>query len=89
MVTNWTQDLSTRNQATMDNLFGIDNDITEFLGDNELIYNSTVDLKDRNKFVRLIYYTMFDRKTLSRRIGDICYKNKVLWAIYSKLKYKK
>lgn len=89
MVTNWTQDLSIRNQATMDNLFGIDNDITEFLGDNELIYNSTVDLKDRNKFVRLIYYTMFDRKTLSRRIGDICYKNKVLWAIYSKLKYKK
>ncbi len=89
MVTNWTQDLSTRNQATMDNLFGIDNDISEFLGENELVYNSTVDLKNRNKIVRLIYYTFFDRKTLSRRIGDICYKNKVLWAIYKKIKYKK
>ena len=89
MVTNWTQDLSTRNQATMDNLFNIDNDISEFLGENELVYNSTVDLKDRNKFVRLIYYVFFDRKTLSRRIGDICYKNKVLWAIYKKIKYRK
>lgn len=89
MVKNWTQDLSTRNQATMDNLYGIDNDISEFLGENELVYNSTVDLKDRNKFVRLIYYSLFDRKTLSRRIGDICYKNKALWAIYKKVKYKK
>ena len=89
MVKNWTQDLSVRNQATMENLFNIDNDVSEFLGENELVYNSTVDLKDRNKFVRLIYYTMFDRKTLSRRIGDICYKNKVLWAIYKRIKYKK
>lgn len=89
MVKNWTQDLSTRNQATMENLFNIDNDISEFLGENELVYNSTVDLKDRNKFVRLIYYTIFDRKTLSRRIGDICYKNKALWAIYKRIKYKK
>ena len=54
-----------------------------------MVYNSTVDLKDRNKFVRLIYYVFFDRKTLSRRIGDICYKNKVLWAIYKKTKYRK
>ncbi len=89
MVTNWTQDLSIRNQATMDNLFGIDNDISEFLGENELIYNSTVDLKDRNKLVRLIYYILFDKKTLSRRIGDVCYKHKALWAIYQKIKYKK
>ncbi len=89
MVTNWTQDLSTRNQATMDNLFGIDNDISEFLGENELVYNSTVDLKDRNKLVRLIYYILFDKKTLSRRIGDVCYKHKALWAIYQKIKYKK
>lgn len=89
MVTNWTQDLSIRNQATMDNLFGIDNDISEFLGENELVYNSTVDLKDRNKLVRLIYYILFDKKTLSRRIGDICYKHKALWAIYQKIKYKK
>ena len=89
MVKNWTQDLSTRNQATMDNLFNIDNDISEFLGENELVYNSTVDLKDRNKFIRLIYYALFDKKTLQRRIGDICYKNRVLWAIYKAIKYKK
>ena len=89
MVTNWTKDLSLRNQATMDNLFNIDNDISEFLGENELVYNSTVDLKDRNKFIRLIYYTLFDKKTLQRRIGDICYKNKILWAIYKTIKYRK
>ncbi len=86
MVKNWTQDVSIRNQATLDKLLNIDNDVTEFLGDNELVYNSTVDLKNRSKFVRLIYYFVFDRKTLSRRIGEVCYKNKILRKIYNAVK---
>ncbi len=87
MVYSWTKDLSYHNQATMDVLYSIDNDIPIFNRQDELIYNSNVDLTNRNKFVRLIYYMLFDKDTFKRRIGNVCYKNKLLWKIYRKINH--
>lgn len=87
MVYSWTKDLSYHNQATMDVLYSIDNDIPIFNRQDELVYNSNVDLTNRNKFVRLIYYMLFDKATLNRRIGNVCYKNKLLWKIYKKINH--
>ena len=87
MVYSWTKDLSYHNQATMDVLYSIDNDIPIFNRQDELVYNSNVDLTNRNKFVRLIYYMLFDKATLNRRIGNVCYKNKFLWKIYKKINH--
>ena len=71
----------------MDVLYSIDNDIPIFNRQDELVYNSNVDLTNRNKFVRLIYYMLFDKATLNRRIGNVCYKNKFLWKIYKKINH--
>lgn len=55
-------------------LFNIDEYIENYVEDTDLMYNAKIDLKDRNKFVRLIYYILFDKNTLKRRITEI--KNK-------------
>jgi len=58
----------------LDELFGSRNIKigTQKLGD--LNYDPIVDLNKKNKFLRLIYYVLFDRQTLKRRIGEITYK---------------
>ena len=56
------------------NIFNIDEYIENYVEDTDLMYNAKIDLKDRNKFVRLIYYILFDKNTLKRRITEI--KNK-------------
>ena len=48
--------------------------LKQFNPTNKLIYNSNVDISKRNKLVRLIFYSLYDRETLKRRIGEITYK---------------
>lgn len=61
-------------EETIKKLFNIDEYIENYVEDTDLMYNAKIDLKDRNKFVRLIYYILFDKNTLKRRITEI--KNK-------------
>lgn len=69
MVDDMQNELNYKNQKTLDNLFS---PIVSFDGD--LRYNPIVDLNGRNKFVRLIYYFLFDRSTIKRRIKEILRK---------------
>lgn len=74
MVKNWTDDLRMKNQYEMNTLFDIESGVMEYTEKRELMYNSRVDLSQRNKIVRLIYYALFDRQTLKRRLSEITYK---------------
>ncbi len=61
MIDDMQEDLDAKNQKTMEKL----------LINGKLNYNPVVDLNDKNKFIRLIYYALFDRSTIKRRIKEI------------------
>lgn len=69
----WMKEREYRNQRNMDYLTnkhqGVINGPSGYLN-----YNNVVNLEKRNKLVRLLYYTMFDRPTLKRRIKEILKK---------------
>lgn len=74
MIDDMQEDLDSKNQHTLEELYERKNIRvgSQKLGD--LNYNPIVDLNERNKFIRLIYYILFDGKTIKRRIGEITYK---------------
>lgn len=74
MIYDMKQELDSKNQHTLEELYERKNIRvgSQKLGD--LNYNPIVDLNERNKFIRIIYYILFDRKTLKRRIGEVTYK---------------
>ena len=70
MIDSMQEDLNHKNQRTINDLY---NNVTIWNKSQKvgkLDYNPTVDLNGRNKFVRLLYYVLFDRTTLKRRIRD-------------------
>ena len=69
----WSKECMLHNQHNVDQLLmgniGADTNCNVQLGN--------VDLSNRNKLVRLIYYTFFDRITLKRRVNEILYNHKI------------
>lgn len=74
MIDDMQEDLDSKNQSSLEALFEKKNINFKEFSTGGLNYNIAVDLSGRNKFIRLIYYILFDRKTLKRRIGEITYR---------------
>ena len=70
MIDSMQEDLNHKNQRTINDLYNNATIWNKSQKVGELDYNPTVDLNGRNKFVRLLYYVLFDRTTLKRRIRD-------------------
>lgn len=70
MIDSMQEDLNHKNQRTINDLYNNATIWNKSQKVGELDYNPTVDLNGRNKFVRLLYYALFDRTTLKRRIRD-------------------
>lgn len=68
MINDMEMEAKGKNQKSLDELLLDKNN--EINNENKLDYN-VVRLSDHNKVVRLMYYTLFDRATLKRRIKDI------------------
>ncbi len=66
MIEDMQEDLNAKNQRTIDEMLS---PIASLGG--RLKYNPIVDLNNRNKIVRLIYYILFDKNTVKRRIKEI------------------
>ena len=67
MIDDMLEDLNSKNQSDLRTLFGTNRN------SGKLNYSSNVDLNGVNKFKRLLYYSLFDKKTLKRRVHDISY----------------
>lgn len=74
MIDDMQQELNNKNQLSLEELFERRNIKVGVQKLGELNYDPIVDLNKRNKFIRIIYYTLFDRQTLKRRLGEITYK---------------
>lgn len=72
MINDMQDDLDSKNQYNLEELCFKSNDTKHSTG--VLRYNATVDLTNRSKFSRFLFYLLFDRKTFKRRIGEITYK---------------
>lgn len=72
----WNNELGLHNQRNIDEV------LNGVMACNQI---NTIDLSERSKFVRLIYYTFFDRVTLKRRVNEILYKHKFLRKIARKV----
>ena len=60
--------------------------LDQLLSNYNITYNfRKVDLSNRNKLVRLIYYLFFDRVTLKRRVNEILYNHRNLKRIARKI----
>lgn len=70
MIDSMQEDLNHKNQRTINDLYNNATIWNKSQKVGKLDYNPTVDLNGRNKFVRLMYYVLFDRTTLKRRIRD-------------------
>lgn len=70
MIDSMQEDLNHKNQRTINDLYNNATIWNKSQKVGKLDYNPTVDLNGRNKFVRLMYYALFDRTTLKRRIRD-------------------
>lgn len=68
MTEDWIKERKARNQHSMNYLL---NDEKTKKKRGDLDYNNVVDLENRNKFIRLLYYAIYDTKTLKRRIKEI------------------
>ena len=71
MIDDMQIDLNSKNQNSLEGIFNGGNINIEGHKMGELHYNPVVDLNKRNKLVRLIYYALFDRNTIKRRIREI------------------
>lgn len=70
MIDSMQEDLNHKNQRTINDLYNNATIWNKSQKVGKLDYNPTVDLNGRNKFIRLLYYALFDRTTLKRRIRD-------------------
>lgn len=71
MIDDMQEDLNSKNQNSLEGIFTGSNVNLESHRIGELHYNPVVDLNERNKLVRLIYYALFDTATIKRRIKEI------------------
>lgn len=72
MVRVWQDELMARNQHTIPALLNVsDEGLDNFFTGNHLVYNSNINLQNENKIKRLLFYVLFDRETLKRRISEI------------------
>ncbi len=72
MVRVWQDELMLRNQHTIPALLNVsDNGVDNCFTGNRLVYNSNIDLQKQSKFKRLLFYLLYDRDTLKRRISEI------------------
>lgn len=69
MVDNMYSDLAGKNQQLLTNLFSCPF-ILDKPSKSELNYNPIVDLTNKGRFSRLIFYLVFDRTTFNRRLND-------------------
>lgn len=88
MVSSMQEDLKSKNQQLLYNLghlpftlgegnLGLDYSyLVKFASHNTLEYNPIVDLNNHSKLMRLIFYLLFDRVTLKRRLDGVLYKIK-------------
>ena len=74
MIDDMQEDLNSKKQCELKILFEQGNINWETHKVGDLNYNPTVDLNGKNKFLRLIYYTLFDKDTMKRRLSEITYK---------------
>lgn len=82
MIEEWQKEIGYRKQLTLSQLYNYKYNV-----EGRLIYNSNIDLNNKNKFVRLIYYTIFDRPTLTRRISEILYRHPLMYKTSRKIFY--
>lgn len=68
----WINERNNKNQHSMDDLINIGHTVKNNSSYN---YNNVVDLEHRNKFVRLLYYVVYDRQTFKRRMREIFIKH--------------
>lgn len=74
MTTEWNKELKSKNQRQLKELiYGVEKKDTKQYG--YLDYNRNPDLEHHSKTVRFIYYLLYDRITLKRRVKEIL-KNK-------------
>lgn len=74
MIDDMKQELDSKNQGTLKELFRRENIESKEDKTGKLNYNDTVNLDGKNKLLRLIYYTLFDKETMKRRINEITYR---------------
>lgn len=74
MIDDMQQELNGKNQHTLEELFENKNIKEGVQNVGFLNYDPMVNLNNRNKFVRVIYYLLFDTTTLKRRAKEIIYK---------------
>ena len=74
MIDDMQEDLNSKNQCVLESLFKQENVSFGTRKVGELNYNPTVNLNEKNKFLRLIYYILFDKETMKRRLSEITYK---------------
>ena len=88
VIDNMYKDLESKNQQLLKNLehstyvldksnvnFDYD-ELVKLTSNDNLKYNPIVDLNKHNRFSRLVYYLLFDRNTLYRRVDGILYRIK-------------
>ena len=72
MVRVWEDELKYRNQYNMPSLLNLrETNNDDFFTGNHLVYNSNIKLDKMSKFKRLLFYTLYDKDTLKRRISEI------------------
>ena len=67
----WLKERENKNQRNMNSLL---NKKQVVVNDSNLEYNNVVNLENRSKLVRLLYYIVYDKPTLKRRIKEILKK---------------
>lgn len=71
MIRVWEDELKLKNQYPILSLVNMNFEQDEGFNRNRLVYNSNIDLRNKNKFMRLLFYVLYDRDTFKRRISEI------------------
>lgn len=80
MASEWEKELSYKNQITMNEMVEI-KDILHAGSDYESKLCYGVNLENRSKPMKMIFYMLYDRPTFKRRMKEIFGKNKVIYVI--------
>ena len=71
----WLKERQYRNQRSMNALINIGH--SSIVNNSYLDYNNVVDLENHSKFVRLLFYAIYDRPTFKRRMIEIFKNHKI------------
>ena len=72
----WLKERQFRNQRDMNALMNIGH--VSIVNNSYLDYNNVVNLENHSKFVRLLFYALYDRPTFKRRMREIFNNHKIV-----------